>query len=102
MPAGHITLKVDLEDDKTGAMAAMVQRAKIRASLLHRSQSVGNSHLLNGLQSADDVSLDTIKETWAPLLSKLEVFSNIADTVAEVKLSRRLCKVVVADSCVVD
>lgn len=81
-------------------MAAMVQRAKIRASLLQRSQLVGNSHLLNDLQSVDDVSLDTIKETWAPLLSKLEVFSNIADSVAEVKLSRRLCKV--ADRSVVD
>ncbi|EIM81233.1 uncharacterized protein STEHIDRAFT_162217 [Stereum hirsutum FP-91666 SS1] len=83
-PAGHIILKVDLEDNKTGAMAAMVQRAKIRASLLQRSQSVGNSHLLSGLQSVDDVSLDTIKETWAPLLSKLAVFSNIADSVSEV------------------
>lgn len=76
-------------------MAAMVQRAKIRASCLQRSQAVGNSHLLDGIQSVDDVSLDTIKETWAPLLSKLKVFSNIADSVAEVGLNQGPFEVVV-------
>lgn len=101
-PTSQIALKIDLDDDKTAAMAAMVQRAKIRASCLQRSQAFGNSLLLDDVQSVDDISLDTIEQTWGPLLSKLAAFSNIADSVAEVPLSRGLRKVVMADSCVLD
>lgn len=83
-------------------MAAVVQRAKIRTSCLQRSQAVGNSYLLDDVQSVDDISLDTIEQTWGPLLSKLAVFSSIADSVAEVELSRGLSEVVAADSCALD
>lgn len=76
-----------MDVDETAAMAAVVQRAKIRAACLQRSQTVGINHLLTAVQSTDDISLATIEETWNPLLSKLAVFSNIAESVAEVVLS---------------
>lgn len=82
-PASQIILKIDPDVNETGVMAAVVQRAKIQAARLQRSQT----DRLAAIRSVEDVSLDTIEETWGPLMDKLAVFSNIADSVAEVRLS---------------
>lgn len=83
-------------------MAAMVERAKIRASRLQRSQIAGDSRLLNGVQSVNDISLDTTEETWGPLLEKLKIFADIADTVAEVGFTLITDQSAAADSCLLD
>ncbi|KAF9058769.1 hypothetical protein BDP27DRAFT_1453783 [Rhodocollybia butyracea] len=83
----RIEFKVDVEtSEESVAMAAMVQRAKIRASRLQRSISSADSKAVSTIQTADGAypSIDNVVETFVPLLEKLQLFSNLADSVAEV------------------
>lgn len=74
-------------DQDVDALAAMVQRARIRASRLHSSRVMSDSAVLTVAQPANDVSsLDIIKETWDPLLEKLRIFAKIAESVSEASL----------------
>ncbi|KAF9058771.1 hypothetical protein BDP27DRAFT_1342956 [Rhodocollybia butyracea] len=72
--------------EESVAIAAMVQRAKMRAFRLQRSMSSANSKANSIIQTADGASpsIDNVVESFVPLLQKLQLFSNLADSVAEV------------------
>ena len=81
----RIEFKVEVEVQVESAIiAAMVQRAKLRASRIRRSPRLADSPTFAAIQSADGVSINTIEETWSPLLAKLQIFSNLAQSIAEV------------------
>ncbi|KAF9072466.1 hypothetical protein BDP27DRAFT_1320509 [Rhodocollybia butyracea] len=82
--AVHIELKVDVEGQNSAAMAAAVQRAKIRASRLHSPNSASTA--VSMIQAADGVysSTENALGNFVLLLEKLQVFANLANSVAEI------------------
>ncbi|KAF9061868.1 hypothetical protein BDP27DRAFT_1300736 [Rhodocollybia butyracea] len=83
----RIELKVDVEASRNSvAMAAAVQRAKIQASRLQRSSSSVTTSI-SPIQTPDNVYSGTTEDAlgnFIPLLEKLQVFSNLANSVAEI------------------
>ncbi|KAE9396971.1 hypothetical protein BT96DRAFT_1021056 [Gymnopus androsaceus JB14] len=80
-----IEFKVNLKDqDVVGAISAMVQRVKIQASRLAKSQAMHDSASFNRMQLIGDIHFVNIVEIWDHLLEKLQIFANLADKVAEV------------------
>ncbi|KAF9064575.1 hypothetical protein BDP27DRAFT_1470619 [Rhodocollybia butyracea] len=85
--ADRIELMVDVEASQNSvAMAAAVQRAKIQASRLQRSTSSATT-AISLIQTTDNVYSGTTEDAlgnFIPLLEKLQVFSNLASSIAEI------------------
>lgn len=62
-------------DEQDIAVSAMIQRARIAASQLQHGR----------IPSTEGISLDSIIDTWEPLLEKIQLFSRLAEGLSEVR-----------------
>jgi hypothetical protein len=67
-----------------GVMSAMIERVKIKALCLARSQDMNDSTLIKNVELLGEIPLNNITQTWDPLLAKLQIYSNLASTIAEI------------------
>lgn len=84
----QVEFKVELRiDQDTSELAAVVRRAKTRASQLQPTFGAVRNVLLSHIQSTGDVNRDTVEGTWQPFLENLQKFTEVAGAVVEVRLS---------------
>lgn len=87
----RIHFKIDIDMDKVaGALAAMIERARIQTLRLQRNRSMTSDSMITRVlstQSNNDKSFVSTKGTWGPLMQKLELFDNLASAYSEVNQS---------------
>ncbi|KAJ4484499.1 hypothetical protein C8R41DRAFT_958545 [Lentinula lateritia] len=79
----NFNVECEIGQDCT-ALSALVQRAKIQASRLSQLQMVSNRMDVIACTNGNIDDMGSLKSTWGPLLEKLQIFKNLAGTIAKV------------------
>lgn len=91
-PFDLIEFTIELEHSKDYAMAAIVQRERVRASLAERALSVSVVSIAKILASTDDLEPGVVEKAWQPLITKLQKFSELSASVADVRVLTLLAR----------
>lgn len=82
----QVEFKVDLcIDQDTSELAAVVCRARMRASQLQPSFGLVRQVSFSQVQSASDVNRDIMENTWRPFLENIAKFAEVAKPIVEVR-----------------